>query len=196
MNNTDNAVSIREAVGIFNDPERLREAIAALLGAGIKREELGLLASEKVVEESLSDFYIRTNPAADSAQSPAIAFVERDSVGVAGNSLGGGLFFIGTSGVMGGAVASAAVLGGALLAAVGGVVAVGVVGALVAKVIHQSDADYLQQQVDEGRLLLFVRIAAAGREAEVLHILEQHTGTAAKLYDIPIERAEPAMIPG
>lgn len=196
MTSTENAASIREAVGIFNDAERLREAINALLGVGIKRQELGLLASEKVVEESLSDFYIRTNPSEDSEQSPAIAFVERDSVGEAGSSLGGGLFFIGTSGVMGGAVASAAVLGGALLAAVGGVVAVGVVGALVAKIIHQSDAEYLQQQVEEGRLLLFVRVSDATREAEVMHILEQHTGTNVKMYEIPVTRAEPAQIGG
>ena len=104
------------------------------------------------------DLYARTNESADLPQAPAIAFIGRESIGETGHTLGGSLFFVGTTGVMGAVVASAAVFGGALLAAVGGIVGVGVVGALVATVIHQSDAEYLQQQVDEGHILLFVRI--------------------------------------
>jgi outer membrane lipoprotein SlyB len=188
---TNDETAIREAVGIFNDAESLKDAIAELLTSGCKREELGLLASEKVVEQSLGDLYTRTNADQDSPDSPAIAFVERDSIGEAGQSIGGGLFFIGTSGVMGGVVASGAVLGGALLAAVGGIVAVGVVGALVARVIHQSDAEFLQQQIDEGRLLLFVRVPDAARERQVMHILEQHSGTSAKMYEVPVQRCAP-----
>lgn len=182
---------IREAVGIFNDAESLGNAIDDLLATGIDSDGLGLLASEKAVEDTLGDLYARTNTEEGTPGSPAIAFVERESLGQAGKSLGGGLFFVGTSGVMGGVVASSAVLGGALLAAVGGVVAVGVIGALVASVIHQSDAEFLQQQVDEGKLLLFVRIIDSAREQDIKRILNHYTGTDVKLYDIDIERREP-----
>jgi hypothetical protein len=175
---------IREAVGIFHNADSLRGAIENLLAAGFSEDELGLLASEQVVERSLGDLYIRTNETTGSPDSPAIAFVRKESFGEATRTSGGGLFFVGTSGAMGAVVASSAVLGGALAAAVGGIVGVGLVGLLVAKFIQQSDAEYLQQQIDEGQILLFVR--AIGREGEAMAILRQHSGLDVKVYEVPV----------
>ena len=195
METSANAKPIREAVGIFFTAQHLRDALKELLAAGFKPEELGLLASEVVVERSLGDLYARTNEHEDSPRAPAIAFIGKESVGEPASALGGGLFFVGTSGAMGAVVASAAVLGGALLAAVGGVVAVGLVGALVAKVIHQTDAEFLQQHVDEGHILLFVRMADATREQQVLDILTRQSGTDVKMYEVPVVAEPPAIVP-
>jgi hypothetical protein len=183
---------VREAVGIFFDADHLKDAIKDLLTSGFEPEELGLLASEQVVERSLGDLYARTNERAASPQAPAIAFIGRKSIGETGHTLGGGLFFVGTSGVMGAVVASAAVFGGALLGAVGGIVGVGVVGALVATIIHQSDAEYLQHQVDEGHMLLFVRMNGTDREQPAMSILNRHCGVDVKMYEIPVERSIPS----
>jgi len=195
MATSENETSIREAVGIFFSAEHLRDALKELLTSGFKSEELGLLASSVVVERSLGDLYARTNENHDSPRAPAIAFIGRESTGQAGSPLGGSLFFVGTSGAMGAVVASAAVLGGALLAAISGVVAVGVVGALVATIIHQSDAEFLQEHVDEGHILLFVRIGDVAREQLVLDILSKHSGTEVKMYEVPIEQGPPAVVP-
>jgi hypothetical protein len=178
--------TVREAIGIFHYADSLRAAMGDLYSSGFTTEEMGLLASEKVVNESLGDLYTRTNDEPDAPDAPAIAFVARDSVGEAPRTVGGSLFFVGTSGVMGGIVASSAVFGGALLAALGGIVGVGIVGALVASVIHQSDAEFLQQHVDEGHMLLFVRINPE-REQQALNILQQHSGQDVKMYDIPVK---------
>jgi hypothetical protein len=178
--------TVREAIGIFHYADSLRAAMDDLYSSGFTTEEMGLLASEKVVNESLGDLYARTNEEPDAPDAPAIAFVARDSVGEAPRTVGGSLFFVGTSGVMGGIVASSAVFGGALLAALGGIVGVGIVGALVASVIHQSDAEFLQQHVDEGHMLLFVRINPE-REQQALNILQQHSGQDVKMYDIPVK---------
>ena len=186
-----NEPSIREAVGIFFNAEHLKDAIKNLLASGFEPEELGLLASQQVVERSLGDLYARTNEGADLPQAPAIAFIGRESIGETANTLGGSLFFVGTSGVMGAVVASAAVFGGALLAAVGGIVGVGVVGALVATIIHQSDAEYLQQQVDEGRILLFVRMIDTRREQQAMDVLIRHSGVDVKMYDVPAAPSVP-----
>jgi outer membrane lipoprotein SlyB len=105
------------------------------------------------------------------------------------------LFFVGTSGAMGAVVASSAVLGGALLAAIGGVLAVGLVGALVARVIHQSDAEFLQEHVDEGHILLFVRLADAAREQQVLDILTRQNGIEVKMYEVPFVAKPLAAVP-
>lgn len=182
-------MTVREAIGIFHNAGSLRDAIDDLLSSGFRTEELGLLASEQVVEQSLGDLYTRTNDVPDSPMSPAIAFIGRDSFGEAPRTVGGSLFFVGTSGVVGAVVASSAVFGGALVAALGGIVGVGVIGALVASVIHQSDAEYLQQQVDEGHILLFVRIDST-REQHAMNILKQHSGLDVKMYDIPVKNSK------
>ena len=191
MASSENELPIREAVGIFFDAQHLKDTIKDLLASGFEHEELGLLASEQVVARSLGDLYTRTNESADSPQAPAIAFIGRESTGETARTLGGSLFFVGTSGVMGAVVASAAVFGGALLAAVGGIVGVGVVGALVATIIHQSDAEYLQHQVDEGHMLLFVRMADSDREQQAMNILIRHCAVDVKMYEVPVERSVP-----
>jgi hypothetical protein len=190
---SENGPTIREAVGIFFSAEHLKDAIKDLLAAGFEPDELGLLASEQVVERSLSELYARTNENPEAPHAPAIAFVGEESTGETATALGGSLFFVGTSGVMGAVVASSAVLGGALLAAVGGIVGVGIVGALVATIIPQSDAEYLQQQVDEGHILLFVRMMDRSREQEAMNILTRHSGVDVKIYAVPAERAAPGV---
>ena len=181
--------TVREAIGVFTEVQPLKEAIDALIAVGFDREKLGLLASEQAVKQSLGDFYAATNESHDSQRAPAIAFVGKDALAEAGQSLGGGLFFVGTAGVTGAIVTSAAVLGGALLTAVGGVIGVGLIGLAVSSVIHQSDADFLQQQVDEGRLLLFVRVDS-GNEQQAVNILEQHKATAVKVHDVNVKTGE------
>jgi hypothetical protein len=188
MATTDNEPSIREAVGIFFNADHLKDAIKDLLASGFAAEELGLLASKQVVERTLGDLYTRTNEHPDSPRAPAIAFIGRESTAETASTLGGSLFFVGTSGVMGAVVASSAVLGGALIAAIGGIVGVGIVGALVATIIHQSDANYLQQQVDEGHILLFVRMADPAKEQQAIDILTRHSGVDVKMYEVPAER--------
>lgn len=190
---TRTGTTVREAVGIFHNADSLKEAINDLLDSGFRPDELGLLASAQVVERSLGDLYARTNENSASPQAPAIAFVGRDSIGEAPRTVGGSLFFVGTTGVLGAVVASAAVFGGAALAAVGGIVGVGMIGALVATFINQSDAEYLQQEVDEGHILLFARIDST-REQQAMDILKQHSGLDVKMYDVPvISSMEPNM---
>jgi outer membrane lipoprotein SlyB len=180
-----NNTLVREVVGIFFDPQPLKNAIDELLASNFTHGELGLLASEQVIERSLGDLYARTNNNHDASQAPAIAFIGRESIGETTRSVGGGLFFVGTTGVMGGVVASSAILGGALLAAASGVLAVGVLGAVAATVIHRSDAEFLQQHVDEGHILLFVRIVDASREQLAMDILARHSGSEIKVYEVP-----------
>ncbi|MDP1930794.1 MAG: hypothetical protein Q8L60_04995 [Gammaproteobacteria bacterium] len=191
MTANGNDTTIREAVGVFHGGKELKDAISELRAAGFAHEELGLLASDQVIEGALGDLYARTNSDSDAAGSPAIAFVNREAVGEATHSLGGGLFFVGTTGVMGAIVASSAILGGAVVAALGGIVAVGVAGALAATISHQSDAEILKEHIDKGHILLFVRMADPAREGEAMAILKKHSGTDVRMYDAQIRSCEP-----
>jgi len=181
---------VREAVGVFSETQQLISAIDELERMGFERSQFGILAGEETVKERLGELYNRTNEIHDPESEPAIAFVSRDSIGEAGESMRGGLYFVGISGVAGALVASSAVLGGALIAAVGGIVGVGLVGLAVGTIIHQSDANELRQRVDEGHVLLFVRLPFGAREQEAKDILARYSTTDVKVYEAPITVGE------
>lgn len=184
-----NARDVREAVGVFAGEGNLREAIAELVSVGFEREELGLLAGQHTVRQALGDFYTQTNQSAGSPAAPNTAFVANESIGDAAHAYLGSLFYAGSTVAAGAAVASAAVLGGALLAAVTGAAAFAAIGAVLALIIHQSDAEELEQQVEEGHLLLFVRTRDAAREKLAAGVLRKHTPIEVKLVNAPLERA-------
>ena len=186
MKSGDKATDLREAVGIFFNSKDLHRAVDELLTSGFDLAELGLLAGEYTVKQRLGDFYTEINESADSPDGPRTAFVAEQSMGDTLHGFAGSLFFVGTTAASGAIVASAAVLGGALLAAVGGAVALGAIGAALSLIIHQSDAEYLEEQVDEGHLLLFVRAKDQEREAAALKILSAHGAFDAKVYQAPI----------
>lgn len=190
MTKTDTA-TVRVAIGVFSDAKNLQSAIDELQHAGFQHDELGIMASESVVKEQLGDVYQRTTEGPDPEKSPAIAFINRDSIGEAGEVMSGGLYFIGTSGLAGAMVASAALLGGALTAALGGILGVGLVGLAVGSMINQSDADEIQQRVDEGHILLFVRLAPGAQEQRAKDILDRYDSTEVKVHEIPIRDGEP-----
>jgi hypothetical protein len=182
--------TVREAIGVFSEAQRLKRAIDDLLANGFQNDQLGILASEITVKQQLGAFYDRTNATDDPQQAPAIEFVGREALGEARESMGGSVYFVGSTGVAGAIIASTAAFGGALAAAIGGLLGVGLVGALVASVIHQSDADELQSRVDEGHILLFVRLPHGEREQQAKEILERHSATPARVLEVPIKSGE------
>jgi len=165
---------IREAVGIFSKTDDLQRAIDDLLAAGFERTEFGLLAGEFTVKQQLGDFYTSINEYSGTVSAPNTAFVHKESVGDTVHALLGSLYLIGGTTMVGGAVITAGVLGGAMLPAAAGIVAVGAVGAIIGMVIHQSDAEYLEEHVNAGNLVFFVRLKDAGQEALATAILAKH----------------------
>jgi hypothetical protein len=49
--------TIREAVGVFDSPDKLQEAIDDLMSSGFDRAELSLLAAEDTVDQKLGHKY-------------------------------------------------------------------------------------------------------------------------------------------
>jgi hypothetical protein len=177
--------TIREAVGVFAGARDIKDAISELMSSGFKHEEMGLLAGEYTVKQSLGDFYTQTNESAGKKDAPNVAFVAKESFGDTVHAYLGTLFFAGTTVAAGAAVVSAAVLGGALLVAVTGAAVMGAVGAALAAIIHQSDAEHLEQQVEEGHLLLFVRTNGAAQEDQAVRILKNHTPMEVRVVTAP-----------
>lgn len=170
----DEVAMIREAVGIFLGKDDLQLAIDDLLEAGFERTAFGLLAGENTVQQKLGDIYISTNKYMESANAPNTAFVHKDSVGDTVHALTGQLYFLGATTLAGGAVLTAGILGGAAMVASAGVIAVGAVGAVIGMILQQSDAEYLEEHVNAGNLVFFVRINDSRQETQAKNILAKH----------------------
>lgn len=63
-----------EAVAIFDDVASLDDAVAALMNAGFKKDEISLLASEAAVEAKLGHRYRRVEELEDDPKAPRVAY--------------------------------------------------------------------------------------------------------------------------
>lgn len=177
--------TIREAVGIFFNSDQLEAAIADLKAAGFEAREIGLLAGEFTVKEHLGHLYEKVNKEEDDPGAPNKAFVAKQSVGDTAHALFGTLHIVGTAVAGGVVVASAGILGGAIGALVASTAVFGGVGAVLGGIIHKSDADYLEEQVEEGHLLLFVRTEDAEAELKAIDILDKHSAFDPRVHTVP-----------
>lgn len=165
-----------EMVGVFGDATSLQDAIDELLTSGFDRAEVSLLASEDAVVEKLGHKYKKVEEIEDNADAPRAEYVDAESVGEAKGALMGGLFYIGAFATAGAILAS----GGTLATILAGAAAVGgggaLIGAVLGELIDEHHANYLQQQLDHGGLLLWVRTRDYAREKAAREILTRHSG--------------------
>ena len=168
--------TICEAVGIFHRYEDLQGAIDELLSSGFHRSELSLLADEATVQEKLGHQYKKINALADDPAAPRSAYVSPEAIGDAKGALISGLAYVGATVTTGVVIAS----GGTLAVLIAAVVLAGgtggLVGSVLAKWLGDHHANYLQQQIDRGGLLLWVRTRDVAAERRAVEILKRHSG--------------------
>tara|TARA_R110000744_G_scaffold1843_13_gene7223 strand:+ start:87633 stop:88193 length:561 start_codon:yes stop_codon:yes gene_type:complete len=185
MSDTHETRTLTEAVGYFDNADRLQAAIDALLRAGFNRAELSLLASEKAVEDKLGHAYARPAELEDDPDVPRTAFVSLESLGDAEGGLIGGLMYVGALAAVGGIVASGGALAAAAAAALVGGTAGGLIGTGLASLVGESHANYIEEQLVHGGLLLWVRTRDADHEARATAILREHSGRDVHLHALP-----------
>jgi hypothetical protein len=167
---------VREAVGIFHKSDELQNAIDELLSFGFHRAELSLLASEEAVEEKLGHQYERVRALADDPAAPRAAYVSTEAIGDAKGGLIGGLMYVGAVAATGAIVASGGTLATAIAAAVVAGGTGGLIGSVLAKWVGDHHAHYLQNQIEHGGLLLWVRTWTPADEERAVAILRKHAG--------------------
>ena len=176
---------IREAVAFFESAEALQGAIDELMSSGFDRAELSLLASEKAVEEKLGHKYRRVAELEDNPKAARCCYVSDESVGDAQGALVGGPLYIAATATAGMIVASggtmaAAILGAALAGGAGGVI-----GGILAKLVGDQHAHHLQEQLEHGGLMLWVRTRDALHERRAIEILKKQSGRDVHVHGIP-----------
>lgn len=167
---------IREAVGIFETAESLESAVDELLTSGFDRMDISLLADENTVAGKLGRLYTRAEELEDDGRAPRTAFVSTESIGDAEGGLVGALLYIGAVASAGVVVASGGALAAIIAAAAIGGGTGGLIGSALATLVGKQHADYLQAQIDQGGLLLWVTTPDPGDEHRATEILNRHSG--------------------
>ena len=155
------AVIPTTAVGVFMDRKQADQAVADLLRAGFRQDQIGLVTRHE-----------ETAPLTDAG--PETHAAEGGITGVfAGGTLGGLLGAVAAGLIPGvGPIVGAGILAAAAGGLAAGAAAGGIVGALVGMAIPEEEARYYQGEVETGRTL--VTIKADGRYNEAIDILRSN----------------------
>ena len=176
MSLTKETQHFREAVAVFDTAQALQNAIDDLLCSGFHRAELSLLASEADVVSKLGHKYRKSRELEDDPSVPRAAYVSTEAIGDGQGAVIGALAYVG-AGLLMGPVAAA---GGTLAALVGAAALGGGTGGLagtwLAKLLGDQHAQRIQEQLDHGGLLLWVRTWDAEEESRAAKILNNHSG--------------------
>jgi len=175
----------REAVGVFSDPVALDGAIEELLRSGFDYLNLSLLAAAATVEEKLGHQYKKVQEVEDDPTAPRTFYVPHESLDKVRAALVGGLVFLGAVGAIGAIVASGGTLAATVTGAAIGAGTWGLLGEILSKVVGDEQAVYIQEQLEHGGLLLWVRCANPEQEKLATDILSRHSGKDVHVHSLP-----------
>lgn len=177
--------TIREAVGVFQAAEQLQSAVDDLLSAGFDQAEVSLLAAEPAVEEKLGHKYQRPAELEDEAAVPRRAYVSTEALGDGEGGLIGGLLYVGAVAAAGAIVASGGTMAAAITAAVLAGGTGGLIGSVLAGMVGHNHAQRIEEQLEHGGLLLWVRTRDAAHEQRAVAILRRHSGRDVHVHALP-----------
>jgi hypothetical protein len=173
--------TVREAVAVLEDVTELEAAVADLRAAGFPEEDLSLLAGHDTVQSKLGRMYQRVEELEDEPEAPRTAFVSLRRLGDREDHVVSALTILPTLIAAGTVVASA----GAVAAAVAGAA----LGTALSHFMNKQHAEWLQEQLDRGGLLLWVRTPDPERERQAITILTRHAAHDVHIHDIPAPAA-------
>ena len=185
MSAIEPAITIREAVGVFTERDAFQAAVDDLLMAGFDRADISLLAAEAAVFETPRTGRRDIAGLEDDPQTPRGNYVSPESVGDAEGALIGGLLYVGAVVAAVPIVAAGGELAAAVIASAIGGGTGGLIGGVLAKFVGDSRARRLQDQLEQGGLLLWVRTWTPEQERRALDILTRHGARDAHVHALP-----------
>jgi hypothetical protein len=174
--------TVTEAVGVFHDVSALDAAVEELREVGFQKGDISLLASEEAVEQKLGHRYARVEELEDDPNAPRRVYRTRESLGESEDLLVGSLTYLPAVLAAGTVVASAGVVAAAITGvAVGGAL----LGTALGHWMDKNHAEWLQEQLDRGGLLLWVRTPTSEHEQKALTVLQKHSAHDVHLHKLP-----------
>lgn len=195
MPQSDYNANRTEAVAVFHDVQSFQAAIDDLLSAGFDGADLNVLAHEDAITAKLGRSYNSTKEFMDDPEAPRIGYVPEETIGDAeGAVIGAGIYLpavvgslavVASGGTLLGAIAAAALAGGAG----------GLVGAALARFIGHEHAKHLDQHLERGGLLLWVRTRDREHADIALDVLRRHSADDIHLHQIAERASKPSDVP-
>jgi hypothetical protein len=182
MAGSTTGTKVREAVAVFDDVSSLEAAVADLRAAGFEEGSISLLAAHDAVERKLGHMYRRVEELEDDPQAPRTAFVSGKNIDERENRLIGSLTVLPTMIAAGTVVATA---GAVAAAVVGTAVAGALLGTVFAHWMDQRHANWLQEQLDRGGILLWVRTPTEEDERKAMDVLTSYSAHDVHIHEIP-----------
>lgn len=178
------ASRIREAVGYFKAADELQSAIDELLSSGFDRAELSLLASEDAVEKHLGHKYKKVEELEDEPKVARCCYVSHEAIGDAQGGLIAAPLYVAATAAVGLVLASGGTMGAAILGAALAGGTGGLIGGLLAKLLGDQHARHMQEQLEHGGLLLWVRTWNEADEARATDIMKKHSGRDVHIHSL------------
>ena len=179
-------LEVREAAGIFADAKAFEKTLDELTSSGFDHADISLLASQSAVEAKLGHHYERTSELTDKEGVPRISLVPKSAVGNAQGTLIGGLVYIGALAAAGPII----VAGGSIAAAIGAALAAGglggAVGGFLGKLIGDKHSGMMEEQLEHGGLILWVRLKDREHEEKAVAILKKHGATEVDVHTLKV----------
>jgi len=176
-------VRAREAVAVFEDVGDLDEAVRALLATGFAEDDLSLLARRRTVEHKLGHTYENVEELEDDPNVPRVAYRRPvDAAAAEGNYIGA-ITWAPPLLAAGAVVASTGIVTGLVI---GAAVAGGIAANVLGHFIDHRHAAWLQEQLDAGGILLWVRLRDEAAAETALKILTRHA-----VHDVHIHEIDP-----
>jgi hypothetical protein len=182
---------VREAVGVVDSQDELEALVEELTTHGVDRTDISLMASFPAVFEKLGRVYRRPEEVADLPQVPRRALVTRDDVVGSTALVFGALMTVGSFGAALPIVASGGALAAAIAAALGGGAAAGALAKIIRdRILNPRDARRLEDDLESGGLVVFVRVDTPEEEARALKILRDVGADSVHVHEIAVSAAE------
>jgi hypothetical protein len=178
----DRRRAVTEAVAVFHEVRELDAAVEELTKAGFQKGDISLLATEDAVARKLGHRYERVEELEDDPNAPRTAYRTRASAGDSEGLIVGSLTYLPAVVAAGTVVASAGVVAAAVT---GTAIAGALIGTVLARWLDKHQAEHLQEQLDRGGLLLWVRTPDAGAEQRALEILNRHSAHDVHIHELP-----------
>ncbi|KEO50761.1 hypothetical protein [Thioclava pacifica] len=179
----ENLIDVPEAVGVFDSFEALQGAFYDLRMVGFSRYDISLLGSEHALKSKLGKAYWRAPDLEDDPKAPRAAFVSEEAIGELEGAIVGGFFFVGSYIAMAALLTPLSTLAASIAAiAIGGSPAA-VVGALLARRVGKHHKDYYAHQIENGGILLWVRVPTEEKKKLAIEILKGHSGRDVHVHD-------------
>lgn len=176
---------LREAVAVFHEWPALESAVDELRDAGFARDDISLLAGADTVTRKLGHTYARVEELEDEPAAPRTAFVSSETIGRREDMVISSLTTLPTLLAAGVVVASA----GAVAAALAGTALAGaMIGTALARWMDKRHAAWLEEQLERGGILLWVRTPDEAAERRAITVLTRHSAHDVHIHEIPRSR--------